>query len=124
MKAGKFLNFYEKKYKQLLIVSFLILALSLAVIGYNLATTGDFIDKGISLKGGITVTVLTEQPIVGEELRLQLLEELPNADINVRTTSELGVQKSIIVDASDTEAEELIRAIQNYVPDANSKANI
>ncbi|MBS3114563.1 hypothetical protein J4448_05670, partial [Candidatus Woesearchaeota archaeon] len=47
---------YDKKYKLLLIIPFLMLFLALIQIGYQMYTTGDFIKKDVSLKGGVTVT--------------------------------------------------------------------
>lgn len=123
-KRNFFGHIYKNKYKQLLFASFIILLISICIIGYKIATTGDFIEKGVSLKGGITLTVLTEQDVNIGELKQSLAEEIPNADINIMTTSELGVQKSIIIDASDTTAEELIKAVQQKIPDANNKENI
>lgn len=119
-----FLAFYENNYKKLLIFSLLIVVLSLGVIGFKLAITGDFIDKGVSLKGGVTVTVLTDQPVDLNELKTFLLESLPESDISIKTTSEFGVQKSVIVDASDVTAEALIKALQQKIPAANAKDNI
>ncbi|MEM4756402.1 MAG: hypothetical protein QW594_04710, partial [Candidatus Woesearchaeota archaeon] len=51
---------YAKHYKKLLFISVLLLFLSLAQIGYQVATTGDFVKRGISLRGGIEITVTQE----------------------------------------------------------------
>jgi len=125
-KKGKnfFDHVYRHNYKQLLWISVILIIASLAVIGYKIATTGDFIDKGVSLKGGITLTILTEQQINTEELESFLVQELPQADFNIRTTSEFGVQKSIIIEASDTTSEELIKTLQEIIPEAKQKQNI
>ncbi|MBI2656620.1 hypothetical protein HYX03_02690, partial [Candidatus Woesearchaeota archaeon] len=48
---------YDRKYKLLLIIPFLMLFLALAQIGYQVYKTGDFIKKDVSLKGGVTVTI-------------------------------------------------------------------
>src|SRR3989338_7481817 len=50
-------NIYENQYKKLLIVPFLILLLAFVQIGYQLAATGDFIHRDVSLKGGVIVEV-------------------------------------------------------------------
>ncbi|RJQ15916.1 protein translocase subunit SecF [Candidatus Woesearchaeota archaeon] len=115
---------YRDHYRPLLFFSLFLVVLSLAVIGYKLATTGDFIDKGVSLKGGITLTVLTEQPVDPEELAAYLHEQLPKADVNVRTTAEAGKQKSVLIEASDTTSEELLAALQEKIPDSKNKNNI
>ena len=56
-------NIYENQYKKLLIIPFLILLLAFVQIGYQLAATGDFINRDVSLKGGGTVTVPTQHEI-------------------------------------------------------------
>ena len=48
---------YEKKYKLLIIIPLILLLLALTQIGFQMATTGDFLIKDVSLKGGVTVTV-------------------------------------------------------------------
>lgn len=123
-KSNTFKKIYRDHYKQLLIISLVLVVFSLGVIGFKIATTGDFIDKGVSLKGGITVTVLTDQQINPEDLTLFLEQKLPGIDANVRTTSEFGVQKSIIIDASDVTADQLVVALQEKIPAAKIKDNI
>ena len=51
-----FRHFYDKNYKKLLLIPFILLVLAFAQIGYQQATTGDFLNKGVSLKGGVTVS--------------------------------------------------------------------
>ena len=48
---------YEKKYKLLLIIPLVLLILSLAQIGMQYSQTGEFLNKGVSLKGGITISI-------------------------------------------------------------------
>ena len=64
---------YDKHYKKLLVFPVLLLLLAFVQIGLQTAATGDFIHKGVSLKGGITVTVpTTEGDVVAlEEALLQ-----------------------------------------------------
>ena len=55
-----FLRFYDKNYKKLLIIPIVIFLLAILQISIQ-ATTGDFINKDISLKGGITSFIPTER---------------------------------------------------------------
>src|SRR3989344_606376 len=71
---------YENQYKKLLIIPFLILLLAFVQIGYQLAATGDFINRDVSLKGGVTVTVPTEQEIGILALENAGSLEFPNND--------------------------------------------
>jgi len=106
------LNIYDKQYKKLLIITIVLLFLSIGFLGYQYATTGEFVQKGVSLKGGITVTIPTEQDIDTEQLQLQLSSQLPEADIGTRTITEAGSIKAIIIEAADAEINELENAIK------------
>jgi len=106
------LNIYDKQYKKLLIITIVLLFLSIGFLGYQYATTGEFVQKGVSLKGGITVTIPTEQEIDTEQLQLQLSSQLPEADIGTRTITEAGRTKAIIIEAADAEINELENAIK------------
>ena len=50
---------YDTKYKQILIIPVIILLFSMGVIVNHYIQTGDFVSKGVSLKGG-TMTRLEE----------------------------------------------------------------
>lgn len=97
---------YEKDYKKLLFIPFLLLILAFAQIGMQYSETGEFVNKGVSLKGGISVIVpageITEQQILSD-----LQEQFPNADFSSKTTKE-----DVIVEASDITAEEMISYLE------------
>jgi len=101
---------YDKKYKALLIIPFLLLILAIAQIGWQVAATGDFLNKGVSLKGGLTISVMKPTDI--HELETHLNEKFPAADISVRALSQAGKQIGITIDASDIDSEPLLDEIQ------------
>lgn len=96
-----FRKFYEKNYKKLLIMPILMLVLALLQIGMQTVQTGDFVNKGVSLKGGITLTI--EKAVDDGELEGYLNDKYPNADIGVRSLSRAGEAVGVIVEASDTD---------------------
>jgi len=124
---------YHNHYKELLFFTFGLLFLSLLVIGYTYVKTGDIIYKGVSLSGGITVTVGTEgldtvdMKLLEEKLRLTF----PDNDIHTREISEFGQQQGITIEATtkDNSRESLdaigkeIIAVLN-IDDAASRASI
>jgi len=110
-------RFYEEKYKQLMILPFGILMLAFIIIGLQIISTGDFVDKDVSLKGGLTITVLTEQAINEKNLESQLKEKFPDSDIVVRSLSKLGTQVGLIIDASDTETSNLVDFLRTKITD-------
>ncbi|MBI2549518.1 protein translocase subunit SecF [Candidatus Woesearchaeota archaeon] len=89
---------YYRHYKILTILPLILLALALFSIALKFAFTGDFVNRGVSLKGGITVTV-SGAPIDAPELREYLLEQFPGNDIEVRSLSTAGAASGFIVDA-------------------------
>ena len=62
---SKLKHIYEKHYKKLLIIPFLILFLAIFQIAYQTSTTGDFINKGVSLKGGINLEIMKSYDAAG-----------------------------------------------------------
>lgn len=103
-KQNIFAKIYDKHYKALMIIPIFLLILSLGAIGYNYATTGDFINRGVSLKGGVQVTVFTEKNIDITALENVLSNEFPNKDLGVRGLQSAGEQVGFIVSA-DMKAE-------------------
>ncbi len=107
------LNIYDKKYKTLMIFTFIIFLLAIGILITSYVRTGEFVQKGVTLKGGITLTIQTNEEIDLLAFENKLASELPNADISVRKTTELGVIKAIIIEAGDVEEKELLSAVEN-----------
>ncbi|MEM4267791.1 MAG: protein translocase subunit SecF [Candidatus Woesearchaeota archaeon] len=99
---------YFTEYKKLIIIPIVILILSLIQIGYQIATTGDFINKGVSLRGGATISfTAAESNINLLSLQEELKAETSNGDIIVRKIGSRGV----IIEAGVYENEELQKLI-------------
>lgn len=100
----KIKHFYETQHKFLLLCTFFLLFLALAQISWQWYTTGDFLHKGVSLKGGMTITVPTETLLVSEEIQQALLKQYPQNDINIRELRDArGELSGIVIDADITE---------------------
>lgn len=102
---------YDTKYKQLLIFPILLLVLSLVQIGYQTATTGEFLNKDVSLKGGITLSI--DKQVDVEELKSYLADSFPGKDISVREITSAGAQVGAIVETSNIEAEDLLSSLKD-----------
>ena len=92
-------DFYAAKYKLLLIFPLLLMLLSLGIIGYAVATTGDIFPKDVSLKGGATVTIPLDSQIEAAAIELSLQKALPQFEITARNFGLPGSQQGIIVSA-------------------------
>ena len=97
-------NLYVKKYKLLLFIPIILLILAMAQIIGQYAVTGDFINRGISLKGGVTVTI-PEHTTDIIELEKNLEQTFPDGDILIRRLTQ---KKGIVIDASDVIPEQLV----------------
>ena len=107
-------NIYENQYKKLLIIPFALLLAALIMIGAQVANTGDFVNRDVSLKGGVTVTIPTEQQIDASILKDALSEDFPNNDISTKSISQFGNHAGFIVEADITEddANKLVDSIE------------
>ena len=104
---SKIKTIYEHKYKKLLLIPFIILLLALIQIGTQYATTGDFVNKGISLKGGSTITVDYDSSISMVELESFLDQKFPKAQISVRTITSAGRILDFAIDSDAQESKEI-----------------
>ncbi len=107
----KAIEFYDKKYKELLFLTLLILLLSVLFLGAKYLLTGQIINKGISLKGGVEVSFAPESYIDLVDLRNKLSANIK--DVGVRSTTEFGIQKEVIVEASDVSIEKILEELKN-----------
>lgn len=103
---------YAKHYKKLFVVPIIILIACLGIIGNHYVKTGDFVDRDVTLKGGLTVTVST--PIKIPDMKEFLASRFVLSDILVRTLTEFGTDKQtgIIIEATDVKEEDLKAVIQ------------
>ncbi len=99
-------NWFDKYYKILFIIPAVLLLASLFYLGYAYYMTGDFIQKDITLTGGTSITVFSEQEIIMSDLKSKLSEKID--DFNIRELSDFrtGRQNAVIVE-SKLEADEL-----------------
>jgi len=108
---SKLLEWYDKNYKKLLIIPILILILSIGAISYKYAATGDFVEKDISLKGGITITIPSKD-IDADSLKTYLSSEFSGSDISVRTLTRLGEKTGATISTSDIDSKELLNSLK------------
>ena len=111
-------NFYDKQYKKLLIIPFALLFIAIVLIAFKVATTGDFINRDVSLKGGITVTIPITNNVNIINLENKLKNDFPRNDVRVRSLSKLGNQIGMIVEA-DLEQDKAQLLLEKIQQEAN-----
>lgn len=92
-------SFYYKHYKILTIIPFIVLLLAITLIAIQTVTTGDFIKKGITLEGGISVQV-PGNTINADQVKEQMRQAFPDIEIITRTLESQGQQTGITVESS------------------------
>lgn len=119
---------YDKKYKLLLVIPFILLLLALVQIGYQIYSTGDFIKKDVSLKGGVTVTIPFGKDADITQIEKQISSQFPKNDIAVRTLRNAGAFAGIIVEADiygndKAQIQNLLQAIESALKADLSKTD-
>lgn len=115
MKLEAFLEkVYEKNYKKLILISLGLLIISLIILGINYFSTGYVIERDISLKGGISITI-EKEGLNEQEISSYLNEKFGN--VNVRTLTELSTRKNIglIIESSNVNEDELKTALKEKI---------
>jgi preprotein translocase subunit SecF len=96
---------YEQQYKKLLIIPFGLLFIAMMLIGFKIASTGDFINRDVSLKGGVTVTVPMTLQFDILQLKDAISSKFPENDISTKSLSRFGLQVGVIVEADIDESQ-------------------
>jgi preprotein translocase subunit SecF len=101
-------SYYEREYKKLLIIPFLLLILAIGQIGWQASQPGqDFVNKGISLKGGSTVSFDYVPSYNLELLEQTLRQEFSKNEITFRTLGVAGSVETIAVDSDIQEKSQI-----------------
>jgi preprotein translocase subunit SecF len=97
-------KFYLKNYKKLLFIPVILLVLSILFLGIHAGMTGEVIERDVSLKGGLTATIYTDQ-----EINLIELEKSIEVESNLRILKDFtsGKQIGLIIESSDITNDEL-----------------
>jgi len=99
-KTKSFGKWYDKNYKLLLLIPLVLLVLSLGYIGYFYTINGDFIKKDVSLTGGSTITIFSEEEIDINDLQTSLSEKIEDFSIRELSDFRSGGQEAVIIESS------------------------
>ncbi|MFH1398814.1 MAG: hypothetical protein ABIG95_01765 [Candidatus Woesearchaeota archaeon] len=97
---SKIESLFRKEYKKMAILPSVVTLIALLLIFAQFARTGDFFNKGISLKGGTTIQVVTHVDIAAGELEEFLSEKFPGEEFAVRVLRKQGVVAEISIETS------------------------
>ncbi len=95
---------YFNEFRKLMLIPIIILLIALVQIGIQTAGTGDFLIKGVSLKGGATITIL-DTTVTKTSLENELRAAFPHVDVDVRSITVSGGSTGLIIDVTASEDE-------------------
>jgi len=95
----KIKHFYETKYKWLELIPLILIIGAILQISLQAYTTGDFLNRGVSLKGGSTITINNVQGLDVTALETFLKQSYPTDDVSIRTLSAGGSVSGIAIDS-------------------------
>ncbi len=110
----KLKHIYETKYKLLLFIPIMMVLLALVQIGVQYSITGDFVHRGVSLKGGSTITITEVKGMDIQDLENRLKTEFPSADVTLRTITSAGKLTAVAIDSGLQESNEIAPLI-NFI---------
>lgn len=91
--SQKLKDIFEKNQKKMMVLPLILIIGSLIFLVGTYSQTGELINKDVSLSGGTTLTLYTEQPI--DEIRLEESLKKDFSEISIRKLSEFGTAKEI-----------------------------
>src|SRR3989338_1590510 len=104
---------YDRNYKKLLLIPSAVVVIAVIILLSSFYSTGEFFQKDISIRGGVTVTVMETYRDLGE--LQEFLTESMGTTVNARKLSEAGAYRGIILDAgieSDEDVTKFLSLIQ------------
>ena len=97
-------DLFEKNQKKMMILPIILILGSLMFLVNTYAQTGELINKDVSLSGGTTLTLYTEQPI--DQVKLEKALKKDFSEISIRKISEFGTSREIGVVIETPEVDE------------------
>jgi len=113
-KESSFEHFYTKHYKQITFIPVCLLIIAVIFLFAQHALTGEFVQKGVSLKGGITLTVHSTSTLTSSDIQTQLSSKL-GEEVNVRSLTQTGKQVGIIVEAANSKEKDIVSALTSII---------
>ncbi len=98
--SGSIENFYEKHYKKMAIIPLIIGLIAIGLILGQYFQTGEFMNRGIGLKGGTTISIQLTGDVDTGSLEDALSSEFSGEEFNIRVLKTNGVTQSLSIETS------------------------
>lgn len=95
-----------------MLIPIITLVIALILLGVKVASTGDFINKDVSLRGGITATIN-----IKEDININELEKIIPVKSNIRklTDPTTGTNVGVMIEVSDIKLEDLQKILEKQL---------
>lgn len=100
--------------KKLLLASIIVVLLACGSLFVNYVRTGEVIQKGVSLTGGLVITMPVQHSVSLVDLQAFVSSAFPSADITVRSITKGGTITAIIVEAAGVDATQLLSKLKQF----------
>ncbi len=110
---------YIKGYKKLLLIPLILLVISLTILGIQYKNTGSFINKDVTLKGGVSATIYSSKVIDKQKIVSEIMQKYPSYDVQTRDISDFSTGQNIgvtfvVTDVKADQLEEIISKNINF----------
>ncbi|MBS3150007.1 hypothetical protein J4455_04960 [Candidatus Woesearchaeota archaeon] len=107
---------FEKNYKKFIFIPLAILIISIILIFIQYQRTGDFLYKDISLKGGLSITINTNNDIDLNDLESKITSKFSSAEAIARKLTDFSTAQitGINIEASGVEEKDLKPFLEEY----------
>lgn len=114
---SKIEKIYIKGYKKLLLIPLILLIISLIILGIQYNNTGSFINKDVTLKGGVSATIYSNKIVDKQKIVSELIQKYPSYDVKTRDLSDFSTGQNIGIsfEVSDIKADQLKEIISKNI---------
>ncbi|MBS3144228.1 MMPL family transporter [Candidatus Woesearchaeota archaeon] len=105
-------HLYEKHHKKFFIAPAILIVFALITLISFYNTHGDIMDKDVSLKGGISATVITDKPVDIVQLQEKLEQQFEDADVRLLTEFGTEQQTGILIEIAQTDEQAFRQVVE------------
>jgi len=118
-------NFYQKHHYKLFWIPIILILISLIFLGINYFTNGEVIQRDVSLKGGISINLVTNQNIDINGLE-EFLSSKADTEVSVRSLVDFTTreQSGLIIETSSLDSDRLKEALKEKIDFEDDKISI
>ncbi|MFA6089250.1 MAG: protein translocase subunit SecF [Candidatus Woesearchaeota archaeon] len=107
--SNPIIRFYDKQYKKIMIFPILLILVTIALLGFKYATTGEFMNRGVTLKGGLILDIYMPIPVSNDQLQKDIELNFIDSSAQVTTLRTLdGSYQATTIYASDVTGSDLL----------------